>query len=241
MEMDDDISGLLEKCRSYLSQNRKKVGASLILMGVAFSLFAIVILAMYLQEAVYDYSYYYLDAPALALILATAGIFLLYVGAHLQGRARLQMNMLCILGAIIGLLSVYETWNYHASVCAARGMDDQSRNLLEVIYDMNSFPFPGILFVLGTIVTFYSPLGGIFQCIGVVSFGALYLAAHGTFSDHWGGVGFGFILGIISTMVVLISLIRPMGIGLENDSFGLKGRLLTISKVKRRCVSKPPS
>ena len=84
----------------------------------------------------------------------------------------------------------------------------------------------GILFIIGTLVIFLSPLGALLQIAGIsLVFYAIREALEGRIPSSIGPY-----LGIASAIILIVSMIKPLGLNYGSRPIGLKGRFLTFSK-----------
>jgi len=98
-------------------------------------------------------------------------------------------------------------------------------------FDFGSFPdsfsYSVTLFLIGTVVAFFSPMGGLLQLIGGVGFVLTTLSSK--FPDFQIFLWLGVIVALASVSEVIVALIYPMGIGFESDKDIGLARLLTFS------------
>ena len=130
--------------------------------------------------------------------------------------AKWRVNVLCIVGAFMGLVAIFCGWGAHAYTPGA-----PQENLLQIIDHMlNIHILAGcVLFLIGSLIAFLSPMGGIVQLIGV----GLFIFGWTSWPD-----GVGPYLGIISAFILVISMVKPIGLNYKGPT-DLKGRLLTFS------------
>ena len=150
---------------------------------------------------------------------------------------RLRVNILGLIGALIGIVSLFLDW-------WVSGQVGENFSLMDFItspyYSDPAYPnfllFPigskvvGVLpisfllmivIMITTFVSIISAIGGIAQAFALV---ALFSASYGPPN------AIGFYLAIISAIISITSIIRPLGIGYPEGSIGLKMRLLNIWK-----------
>lgn len=96
-----------------------------------------------------------------------------------------------------------------------------------------TFLLGGILFIMGAVISFITPLGGISQIAGWAIFFSVINPILGTHIGHPGVLytnylGLGFWLGLIGGVLCVLSIIAPIGLGQPLKNPHLKNRLLTI-------------
>ena len=145
---------------------------------------------------------------------------------------QIKVNVLCLAGAILGVLSLFMPWALvHDSFL------DETTNIGAFDFDesfqgsatfSDNFQFTVTLFMIGTLVAFLLPLGGILQIIGSVGFILTTVTYPEIGNDEvifWVGAA----IAIISSVMVLIGLAYPEGIGFEKGKRSAVERLLTVS------------
>lgn len=148
-----------------------------------------------------------------------------------------NVNLLCIVGASIGMVAVFVAWiNEPPSMPGPPSIRWEP----SIVYMVaNHYLYYGIsaAFLVGTAVAFASPLGGIVQSASLVAF-AIGIVESG--SDPWlDGIDpqqtlrIGMYLGIVSCALVITSLFSPLGTGSlrpgKSRKIRLMERLLTIT------------
>lgn len=139
---------------------------------------------------------------------------------------RVRLNILCLVGAIVGVAAIFSTWISLGFLFWSREM-----NLIDVYNHVESssdFWLPAVLFLAGTLVAFVTSLGGIMQIIGV----PLFMSAFVSHADGRLPSGIGPYLGLVAAIIVLASLAHPVGVGYGAKSKGILGRVLTISPIR---------
>jgi len=141
--------------------------------------------------------------------------------------AKVRVNVLCLVGALLAVAAIFSTWITLGFMFWTKEM-----NLIDVFNQVESssdFWLPAVLFLVGTIVAFVSPLGGVMQVIGV----PLFISAFGSNADGKLPSGIGPYLGFAAAIIVLASLAYPVGLGYRAKPAGILGRVLTISPVSK--------
>lgn len=144
---------------------------------------------------------------------------------------RLRVNLLCLVGAVVAVLSLFFPW---ALVQDGQGpetpiggfeFDEPVAGGSELA---DGFRYSITLFIIGTVLAFITPLGGIPLITGAVGF--ITTSFSSTSPDYdlipWLGV----VIALLSAGIVVLSFVEPIGFGYEyGQEPGLAGRLLTWS------------
>jgi len=157
----------------------------------------------------------------------------------------MRINLLTITGAIIGVISLLAVWCItRISVPAPLIGEEANIGLNLILKPIQSSEriadilyMSGILFFIGTIIAFFSPIGGFAQISGI------FLLLIGTSSD-WNAWYFdlkiGPIIGLISALIVLLSILFPITISRDMNRIGITARFLTFGKyhglIRRKLV-----
>lgn len=147
-------------------------------------------------------------------------------GSSVQVTYGRSVNVLCLCGAIIGVAAALSSWVCYSemgySVTVALGEYIQPSH-----YD--SFHpllfYGGMLFVVGTLLSFLTPLSGIVQGTGLSLFAVDFLGISAHLDDVEVVLRTGFYAGIVSAALVLASLFVPMGPGFGSVRHGFRHRL----------------
>lgn len=154
-------------------------------------------------------------------------------GMHAQGIQRhpyrIRVNMLCYIGAILAVLALFLPW-----AVIQNELTDSRVNLGPYDFDEgfpSNFRYSVTLFLIGTILAFLTPIGGILQFIGSVGF---MLTASTTDFPIPGLVDMIFyvgpVIGFLASFMVLLSLLSPIGIGYNQETeYDGISRILSIS------------
>lgn len=147
--------------------------------------------------------------------------------------------MLCLVGATIGVAAIalpwsgtgagpwYEEWAFAAWIC------DLVSSHVSVLEFYLAFGF----FLGGTILAFLTPVGGALQVIGLAEFCFEEFERQESFqqnSYYEGQFAVGFFVACISSAFVLVSIVRPLGIGYGEPPGSLWARLMVVSGTKTR-------
>jgi len=161
-----------------------------------------------------------------------------------------RFNQLCILGAIIGLIALLLPWTWMqmggtsgasiayytmhppGAIGLLNAFDILSLSYLDFLFS-SLYMSILILYILGTITAFISPIGGFIQIAGAL----LYIPAIPSELRFYWFVPFGELLGIYSGMIVVVSMLWPIGAGYADGAMGIRARLVTF----RRSSIKSPA
>ncbi len=144
-------------------------------------------------------------------------------GAHERAEQPLMtVNGLCLIGAILGIVSAFFVWMSYA-----RGYASVSHTLIErldamIPMSVDGFIFiGGALFLTGAIGSLITTLGGFVESLGLGVFLWGYSDWSRTMSrvDAETEVGIGVYLAILSAGLVLLSTVKPIGIGFSAKGF----------------------
>ena len=145
---------------------------------------------------------------------------------------KLRINVLCIVGAVIGIVSLFAVWltvgiGHHGSPPI------EIHTGLELFLESNTYwhidPSIHILFALfavGAFIGFVSPLGSVLEAAGIS-----YLYLNNPFPDSQPyEFQIGLYLGVLSSIVMFLSVLYPVGLSYHGRHFGFRARILTVSK-----------
>jgi len=124
----------------------------------------------------------------------------------------MKVNMLGLAGAVVGVVAILSTWLSPAPM---------TRNLLDILDDIAHDQlayWSALAIILGTLVSFFTPAGSLAQIAGVYMWWS------------WGDDAPsepGCYVALASAIILLVSMVRPLGPGLMKGPFSLKNRLLT--------------
>lgn len=135
--------------------------------------------------------------------------------------AEWRVNLLCLLGALIGLASFFMVWGM---IEGTNTPEWPLRDFLALeSYREWAKPFAS-LFLIGCVIAFITPLGGLLEIAGVAGF------LIGVVPDLDGG-GIGLYVGVLSALIVTFSMIVPLGPGFKWGVFDFKSNFLTFAPV----------
>ena len=152
--------------------------------------------------------------------------------------------MLAVVGALVGVISVFMTWITSEEITEIR-VNSGSGGALpgKVVPDMNliglcdtgwifshdlGFALAAFLFFGGTILAFYTSLGGLGQIAGFVTFYRVFDSADGAVISNLPS-GMGLKLALISMLIVMTSLLFPIFVWSKIKLKGILRRFLTVA------------
>lgn len=158
-----------------------------------------------------------------------------------------RKNYLCLIGATLGLVSIFLPWQTSWITSGNplldnlfRDLGNHDSSLLEIVTWRNStnmiLVFGVWIFTISSIAVFLSPIASISQIIGLSMVG-FYIATvpQSLFLGITMGISlsFGFFIALIGTILSIASLIRPIGQGYAKGFLFLGDRILTLNPLQR--------
>lgn len=134
-----------------------------------------------------------------------------------------QVNILALVAAILGPVAVFSGW--------VDGGYSPDLNLIDSLdYSLPVIPSAGCwLFLIGVLICFLSPIGGILEIVGVGLFLNWYLPQLELINDD----PMGSYLGVVSAIIALASMVKPFVLSRHADaSAGIRKRLLVFGSVQ---------
>jgi hypothetical protein len=172
-----------------------------------------------------------------------------YLGKELD-QMNLRMNLLCILGAAIGLASLFTVWTTWRGFDVWGMLYQKPFTGLDLLNGKVPFsplpvhysPLPWtdtrilstMLVLAGSLIALVSPLGGFPQIAGALyflSWSPLYYSSEYYFSSHF-VLGIGPFIALGAGLITLLSIVLPAGPHCRDRPIGIVARLLSISRVK---------
>lgn len=128
----------------------------------------------------------------------------------------MKVNILCLTGAALGVVSLLFPWWQGVEYGLGIAIDTNYMLVQDVLLESTDygsmFLVACTLFVVGTLLAFWSPLGGLVQVLGALGFFALFSSEIGVRRGE-DTIAFGAYIGVTSMVIVVVSLLVPMGIG----------------------------
>lgn len=146
----------------------------------------------------------YLLLFAVPTILWVLVILALALFANRIGRG-IRINLLCAAGVMLSAIGVGFGWEYQHG-------------------DVGSYTGWSAIILAGAYISLVTPLGGFVQVIALLAdFSAGYSEGTQIAGSEW------FALAALGSMVVLVSILTPLGVNMNLRTAGTLGRLLTVS------------
>ncbi len=153
---------------------------------------------------------------------------------------KLNVNLLCIAGACIGVAAMTVTWIYYPPNTPSPPSPYMEPSIVFMVSHQAIAFGASLLFSIGTLAAFASPLGGFLQISSMALFAWDVLESG---NDRWlDGIDpqhqlrLGMYMGILSTAIVLASLLYPIGLGkmgvISRNKQTLVERILTVSRMR---------
>jgi hypothetical protein len=145
------------------------------------------------------------------------------------------VNLLCILGAVVGLAALFLPWMW-----TAEGLSSVDWSAADVLKDGGSWSLGSIhtaliIFTTGTIMALAVPSGGIVQAIGLAMFYSEEVLREERFTSGGvmqAGLSIGVFVAILSTAVVIAGLVSPTGPGHGTKHNWWSSRALTFARTR---------
>jgi len=160
----------------------------------------------------------------------------------IQSSSAISLNVLCLIGATIGIAAIALPWRWTRAGLAYEEsiLGIQFWDLLTSYSSHVDYLIGFGLYVGGAILSFATPLAGIPQAIGLTELYLKELERQESFRDYGtyqGGFAVGFVIACLSSVLVLVSLIKPLGVGYEKSPlpWAKRLRVWTIPKTVLHC------
>jgi len=143
---------------------------------------------------------------------------------------RFRVNLLCLVGAVVGVISLFLAWSALSDLegnhVGDLGSQDFNMTFLGYRLLPANLALAVTVFTIGTVVAFFTPIAGIIQLLAMIMF---TLTVYTTkLEERKMTLGVGAVIAIVSAVLVLLSLAYPTGLGYEEKKDAL-GRIVTIS------------
>ncbi|MEM0343506.1 MAG: hypothetical protein QXQ13_01595 [Thermoplasmata archaeon] len=151
----------------------------------------------------------------------------------------MRFNLLTLMGAVIGAISIFLTWVHgrEEAMLGPRSPRDpvptgpfrDPMNLLEttfIQYSTIEFWLAALFFVVGTVLLFYTSWGVISQIVGYLAF--LHAYATASWISSIPAYGMGPKLGLVSAIFCFTSLVFPYWIGKRAEKGSVLNRFLAV-------------
>jgi len=139
---------------------------------------------------------------------------------------KLRVNILSISGAVLGLAAIFLVWLYDV-VCYC--YPTPGYNLFSIIFSDNlgfglEFKLCSLIILISSCAAFISPIAGVPLGFGNLLFLSFYYIV--PYADWQFDFGLGFYLSIVASITILISFIKPIGIGYRKEPISIKEKLI---------------
>ncbi|MCU0852857.1 MAG: hypothetical protein MUC90_06375 [Thermoplasmata archaeon] len=129
-----------------------------------------------------------------------------------------SVNMLCIIGATVGLASIFLPWHGWSE-----GLFHSDRSLVDILWNTgfaidDLLLYSCVIFAAGTLLAFAFPLAGLLQAAGLLLFLVEALDIGASLPANYSydfGPSIGYSIGALSTAMVLAGFLAPQGPGHE--------------------------
>jgi len=143
-------------------------------------------------------------------------------------------NILCLSGAILGIVAIFLPWMvYHSDSPDLSYVDSRGFSLLELMQMgtpgiLHGFIVFGIVLIGGSIIAFFSGIGGFVQLIGVIFLFkeiAYYPLSIAVPPDIDVIAGLGAYIGLLASLITITSILMPIQIGTLPREKSIKNRI----------------
>jgi hypothetical protein len=160
-----------------------------------------------------------------------------YIRVREERPYNLRVNVLCLVGAILAALSLFLPWATSQDQTSHVETNISAFDFDGAVPGISSFPdgfrYSVTFFLIGTALAFLSPLSGIPLLIG--SMGFMLTAMTSKFENSELTISLGAWVAVMSSILVLGSLVYPIGPGYSHGrAHGLASKLLTWSVFKEQ-------
>jgi hypothetical protein len=153
---------------------------------------------------------------------------------------KLRVNILCILGAVLGIASVFSVWVVYHQVDIYAVVESTPYTGIDLLGPYARSPMDvsilaPLLLVVGTVIAFISPTGGILQVAGTLYFLSwvrLHLNPGHMFFGWYVDWSYGPFIGLAAGALVILSIFHPIGPNCKERPRGVLDRLVSISRMK---------
>ena len=127
-----------------------------------------------------------------------------------------SVNVLCLLGAIVGVVSLFLPW-----VITGEGLSEIGVSLARMTMEIHGVPsdpmlISALVFITGTVIAFMFPVAFAVQAAGIVLFLTAFLDNSASPPlEYYYELSLGFYLGVLSLAMVIAGLLHPSGPGYD--------------------------
>jgi hypothetical protein len=142
-----------------------------------------------------------------------------------ENLAALRVNLLAVSGAYLGFVSLFISWGgphdiLYSYLFSTWGVADGS-GVHSIGWSVAAY-----LFAVGSLLSSYSPLASLLMACGDIQFLGTFFYLRDRVPNEV-DVEIGLLIGILATVIVLISLFFPLGPGYEDTRRTKRERLLS--------------
>jgi hypothetical protein len=143
-----------------------------------------------------------------------------------------HLNLLCLAGASLGALSLFLTWT-DSVVSPIAYCTWPDSGVIDILFNWCdaecALRVACTLFLIGVVLTFLTTLGAFIEMAGLGGFFIWYAnREEQRVTGELLPESIGPYVGIASALLVLLALAKPMGIGYNGASVGMRQRLLSV-------------
>jgi hypothetical protein len=147
--------------------------------------------------------------------------------------SKMRVIILALVGAFIGIMCIITPWTTVTQEFIGTSVTN-NLNLTDYMHEKDStFALAIVLFILGCAFAFITPFGGVAQFFGWLIFLGLIYQRLGTVETGLftttTSLNIGLYIGVASAVIVLFSMIRPMGWGYGKEALQPRQRFLVWS------------
>jgi hypothetical protein len=135
----------------------------------------------------------------------------------------MRINVLALAGAVVGVVALFSTWE--SVLSRDLSLPDV---LTRYTYEALAY-WSAVVIIIGVVVSFITSFGSVIEFLGVAMWWADTFDLQGDIPTRPGSY-----IVLVSAIILLVSMIRPLGPGLMRGPFTLKDRLLNFGPTLRR-------
>lgn len=143
---------------------------------------------------------------------------------------KLAVNKLGLIGAIIGIISIFTPWVEYYSMPGPPTWGD---NLLALSsHNLFELWFPAVVFMISSLFALISTLSFIGQASGIILFINSFYAVNSSGFEDTMHFTFGLIIGIVSMSLLLLGIVYPFWKRNRTDGIRILDRIMTFTPEK---------
>jgi hypothetical protein len=153
---------------------------------------------------------------------------------------KLRINVLCIIGVAIGVISLLAVWVMVGIPHAKELPTYEIHTGLELAFEMNTYWHIDssvhvlfMLFAFGTLLGLLTPLGSLLQAAAIS-----YMYLNNPFPNSLPyNFQIGLYVGVLSSIVLFLSFLHPIGLNFQGSHLSFRTRALTVSKYREQTLT----